>query len=67
MQNRDPGIYSNNIMFSESKVGQEEQLKRYTGKKNLKVFDLIWFDYFCSTIKTDYTSWVRNTASLICI
>lgn len=41
MQNRDPGICSNNIVFSESEVGQGEQLKRFTGRKNLKVFDLI--------------------------
>lgn len=40
MQNRDPELCSNN-MFSESEVGQEEQLERYTGRKNLKVFDLI--------------------------
>lgn len=43
MQDSDPGICSNNIMFSESEVGQGEQLKGYTGRKNLKVLDLITF------------------------
>lgn len=36
MQNRDPGICSNNIMFSESEVGQGEQLKKVHWEEKLK-------------------------------
>lgn len=54
MQNGEPEIHfnENHSMFSESKAGQGEQLKRYDGGENLKKH-LLWL-----LLLNDY-NWLR--------